>query len=447
MYIANRRAAPCECWWYIKITIICGMWLVIASGAAVAQSGGGSHDEFHGIKDNDWKEMGHSERVEVMKMIIAQTKGNYERIRTWEGTYKVRMEQYLSQAYAAELLKENRKGRQAAPVMQTFDYPLQFAVDMKTDSIYRSTENTEMAFFEIGSKKAIKIPSLGAVNERSVVTPEHYLHFPPKMVWPGFSMLPDHPEAQDKRAAFREPREKALKQSQGDLLNPCEWFGFSQQAKFWEDLTLYVRAMDGEAGEEVKRKTMENVNMYQNVTASGTQYKLIAEMTSPRPIFFASIWSSASGFNPLSLTVSEDKQGKQLLSTMEYRWKQFNGIYLPAWRKEVVFNKDSKKTTYVVECTLESCSVNHPLDSHQFDYRGLGLKEGDLVVDRIEKVMCVMKDGQPLKLANFGEKYVSPDKRVFALSQGWKLTILVSLVFLLTTLLIARRYRREKPLA
>jgi len=317
------------------------------------------------------------------------------------------MEQYLSQDYVAQAFL----GRQTAPLIQTFDYPLQFAIDIKTDSIYRSKENTEMAFFEIGSKDAIKIPGVDAVNERSVVTSEHYVHFPPKMVSPGFSMLPDHPEAQNKHAAFREPRAEALKQSRGDLLNPCEWFGFSPQLKFWDELALYVKAMNGEAGEEVKRKVMEKINMYQNVTASGTQYKLVAEMTSPRPIFFASIWSSASGFHPVSSTVSEDKQGKQLLGTVEWRWKRFDGIYLPAWRKEFVFNKGSKEATYVLECTLESCSVNHPLDSHQFDYQGLGLKEGDLVVDKINKMMLIMKDGQAVKLANFGEKYLPPETR------------------------------------
>lgn len=443
MYIAKQRMFACKRRWYVQVII--GMWLLIGNGKAFAQSGGVSHEELHGIKADGWKEIEHSEAVSVMEMIIDHTKGNYEKIRTWEGTYGVRMEQYLSQEYAAEVLKKYWEGRQATPVMQTFDYPLQFVIDMKTGSIYRSKENTEMAFIEIGSKKTIKTPpGIHAVRERSVVTSEHYVHFPPESVSAGFSMLPDYPEAQNKRAAFREPPKTALKQSRGDLLNPCEWFGFSPRTRFWEKLALYVKALNGDAGEEVKRKAMKEVSMYQNVTASGTQYKLVAEMTSPSSLFFTSIWGSASGFNPLSLTVSEDRQGKQLSFSVKWRWKQFDGIYLPSWKREVVYNNGSKEPTYVLECTLESCSVNHPIDPHQFDYQGLGLLEGDLVVDKIEKRMLIMKDGQPVKLANFGDRYIPPSERRLGLSKGWQLTLCSGLLVVLVAIFVVRHRKRKR---
>jgi len=141
--------------------------------------------------------------------------------------------------------------------------------------------------------------------------------------------------------------------------------------------------------------------------------------------------------------VSEDKQGKQLVSTTEWRWKQFDGIYLPTWRKEVVFRKGGKDAATVLECTLESCFVNRPLGSHQFDYQGLGLKEGDLVVDKIEKRMLIMEGGQPVKLADFGEKYVPPEARRSALPRVWAFAISIVLFALLIGILIARRYRRR----
>ena len=47
--------------------------------------------------------------------------------------------------------------------------------------------------------------------------------------------------------------------------------------------------------------------------------------------------------------------------------------------------------------------VNQPLGPHQFDERGLGLSDDDLVLNHLERVAYIIKGGEPVKLANFGE--------------------------------------------
>ena len=48
--------------------------------------------------------------------------------------------------------------------------------------------------------------------------------------------------------------------------------------------------------------------------------------------------------------------------------------------------------------------MNRPLGPHQFDERGLGLSDGDLVLNHLERVAYIIKGGEPVKLANFGER-------------------------------------------
>jgi hypothetical protein len=64
--------------------------------------------------------------------------------------------------------------------------------------------------------------------------------------------------------------------------------------------------------------------------------------------------------------------------------------------------------------------MNGAIPPGQFSYQGLGLKDGDVVMDNIEEVAYIMKDGEPRKFANFGEKHspsfkgVSPIRWVLA---------------------------------
>jgi Tol biopolymer transport system component len=55
---------------------------------------------------------------------------------------------------------------------------------------------------------------------------------------------------------------------------------------------------------------------------------------------------------------------------------------------------------------LTECTLNRPLGPHQFDERGLGMSDGDLVLNHLERVAYVFRDGVPVKLANFGDRSI-----------------------------------------
>ena len=446
MCMSHRLAASGGLQLCVCAAVICGTSLLVGTGMAAGQPGKASANTTSHVAADGWSEVNPSERVAVLEMIADQARGNYERIRTWEGTFAVSLQQLLGREFVAEALGRGSPAKDAVLLVQEFVYSVRVAIDMNTGNVFRDKETSRMTFFKEGTREIVIIPSASASDHRSVVTSEHYVHFPPKTVWPAFAMLPNHPKAQKKPAAFREPREQSEGLGFGDLMDPRDFFGFSATMRSWDELGLFIRAMRGENGEETKRMASERVVLYKGAGPGGPQYRLDAKLKSHRGSddYFMAIWSAGAGFNPVKYVLSADPLGKQPLRTLEWRWGQFDGVYLPAWFREANYVRDGGKLSHQREVTLEQCSLNQPLDSHQFDYQGLGLRDGDLVVDNIEKAMRVMKDGEAVKLANFGEEYVPPGTMGQSLPKRWVFVAGASLlVLLLIAAHTASRYRRR----
>jgi hypothetical protein len=107
--------------------------------------------------------------------------------------------------------------------------------------------------------------------------------------------------------------------------------------------------------------------------------------------------------------MSTDEAGEQPQRKMRSRWKLFGGVYLPERVEEAVFGRN--KNGQVVlrrELQLLELSVNESAEPSQFSYAGLGMKDGDLVMDDINKACYILRGGKPEKLADYGSKYIAP---------------------------------------
>src|SRR5262249_38375805 len=71
--------------------------------------------------------------------------------------------------------------------------------------------------------------------------------------------------------------------------------------------------------------------------------------------------------------------------------------------KESVYRSPGGALSKEQTTRLKDCALNRQLSPHQFDERGLGLKDGDLVLNHLERVAYIFEGGGPVKLANFGE--------------------------------------------
>ena len=264
-------------------------------------------------------------RVKILEVLADQTKRNCERIRTWKGTYVVRVKQYLSRkAVQEEFAREIPQGKVVA-LWQDTTCTMRFVIDMASGSIYREKETTKMGFFREGSNETVKIPNVGPANGRSIVTTEHYLEFDPKVVWPGFVTVLGFPQARNKRAAFRESPE-VVGRSFGEFMDPRTIFGFSDNQKFWDEILALSKAAKGEMGDDLRKKMDELVSIYCATKPGEPWYRVNEVLTGPNSpksssIYMTAIWSCVAGFNPVELSLAKDQAGMRPTRRYQWRWE------------------------------------------------------------------------------------------------------------------------------
>jgi hypothetical protein len=227
----------------------------------------------------------------------------------------------------------------------------------------------------------------------------------PSQVWPGFGVLPDFPEARNKRAAFRDSVKETRGHNLGDLLDPREFFGFGTR-----HLT-FGQLLEGNV-HNLQAKTNKRFSIEEGSRNGATFYRVTSEMESVSgPLFLISVWSSDSGYNPVSAVFASLESGEQPVQDFYLSWNQLDGIYVPFQVRQARYQPDGT-IAYQRMVDIEKQILNQPLDPHLFGYRGLGLKDGELIIDNIENAVYVMREEAPEKLANFGDTYTPSALRV-----------------------------------
>jgi hypothetical protein len=428
-------------WLGICAVAVCGVIYFLNSISAEEKEKKPPFDEGFISVPGNWRQIGVPASTEVLDMVADQTQGNYEKLRTWQGDYRVHMRQYLPNppgGATKELLSKRQASDKLSQLWQEFDFTLRFAIDMESDSIYRSKETKTMLFVKDGSNETVTIPNVGPADERSVVTAEHYLHFDPKAVSPGFTYVPNHPDTHWKRTAFRDAHQRSERQHSGDLPDPREVFGLTGGMKFWKEVRMLSQAI--KAGKDF-------LVLHEGSGLGGTWYQLVESFMSsqsgkPSGIYMTVIFSPTAGFNAVSVILAADKEGKRPISKRLWQWKMFNGVFVP--EKIVELRYSAGNLVYQREMNLQECAVNDPLKPNLFSYQGLGMKDGDLVMDNIDKVCYIIKDGSPQTLANYGEQYTPPGPGVGVYLPQWKVTVCSGLLVILIAIFIVRRYRKRR---
>lgn len=395
-----------------------------------------------GAPPANWIELSDSEIRPALLAIVVETKANYERIQTWKGTYAVRLQQTLPASVVAEHFSAGLDEQHVSDLRQEFDILLGFAVDQTTNSRYWNKQTREMSFFRPDTDEAVTLSNASSPDGDYVMTAEHFLDCP-SGVMSMLGLLPDHPAAQNKRVVFRRPMDR-VRPREGDLLDPRSFFGTSDSLKFWEELDLYISALSGKQGDEEKARVQQILTAYQADESCGRWYRLEIVMNATdetRRQYFRTIWSPQVGHHPVRAVLSKDPLGKRPSWLTEWEWKQVDDVLVPSLYRQSHWPDDGDTQQVPTEAVLVECQVNPELDGDQFDYAGLGLTNGDLVIDKTEQIVYSLKDGRPTKLAKFHEEYSPSGSDVASTGFRWGFTILGALVLGVVLLSLRRRAR------
>jgi len=390
-----------------------------------------------------WSPVTPSSRITILEMLRDHTQGHYEQLRTWKVTYSVRLEQYVSQAYVANALSDGIGKTPPSSLMQQFSFLIDLAIDIDTGAVFRSKHSATMTNINTDSKEVVNLKNVEPAVGKSIVTHENFITFAEDKVT-SLKELPDRAEFRNKRVAFRRPAEEANNQERGELLDPRTFFGFSTVHKFWEDVSIFIGGLKGEYGEPERKLSNDIIGVDQATRPDGTWYRVRAKLGGPagKAIIMTSIWSPSSGYEPVSVMMANESSPEKPMSTMSWKWHLVDGVYIPWDVKEVVYNGPNGSVSYKREAVVKESGVNPKLDEDQFDYVTLGLKDGDLIVDRIERNVLIMAEGKPTKLAAFGEAFTPPSATQPSLWR-WPLLIANGLIVTAVIAWLLRRWLRR----
>jgi hypothetical protein len=277
---------------------------------------------------------------------------------------------------------------------------------MVSGSVFLSKRTQSTRFFLVDTPEEIELKTAPSVSdETSIITREHYIHISPKTEFADVGVISNFPEARNRRAAYREPTQRASAKRMGDLVDPRDFFAFnSHEETFGDKLAFYARVIKGEFGAEQQARS-DSLKMYVAHLGDETLYRIVQELNGPDRRYVVSDWGSTVDFLPLRMAITADENGEEVVQEVRVDWKTIDGVYIPnqAIATGIV---EGGKTGYRREANLITCEINSPLDPHQFDYQGLGLKDGELVIDEIENVVYVINGGALDKLTDFGAEYV-----------------------------------------
>ncbi|MDR3618041.1 MAG: sigma-70 family RNA polymerase sigma factor [Paludisphaera borealis] len=364
-------------------------------------------------QDLTWTDVAPDEKLRVIEQLAAQSRGNYEKIKTWKGIYSYVLKQYLNDQFVAQLiagaqLSAGRTAPQGKPegLMQEFDSALTFAIDVGTDAIYRDVETSRMRFLKLGTDEEVKIQNVAPADHRSIVTPNSYLFFHPKERATTV-FLPDHPDAQMKRRVERFPAREAQVR-EGGSVDPRAFFKFDPGNSFWTGFELYARAFRGELGAEQKNVVEQRLKISKADGPGGTWYRNQMGFTggSGPMRWVTRVWSPQAGYNPVSSVSTLDKPDGKIQFRIDWQWKLIDGVYLPSTIKESDYRGPDGRSSREQLTKLKECVLNQPLAPHQFDEGGLGLNDGDLILNHLERIAYIIRDGKSVKLADFGDRSV-----------------------------------------
>ena len=316
-----------------------------------------------------------------MRAFSAGLKSNYERIVTWKGTYRFEEEEWfrgdrarrlgeglgISDLPATEpVIRRNVAGRG------------EFAVNVERDLLFVSFQTAKPELR--GTDKEV-LP----YHQRSIITPEHYLHFQPNARWGRSKMVVS--ENAIGRAAFRDPVAKSEGQQWGYIPDPRQFFAYGRP--FWREIEIIAEALLAEGSLEIDghalRLSYRPARREYFLTVPGKagagSYK-----------FLEYTFDEDAGFNVVSL-VMRDSDGRVY---QDFKWQHqlLDGTYVPSRARYVMPGKDGQHIQFSRTWELEESRLNVTLDPDTFTYRNLGLEEGDRFLDNIEGVEYIYRGGE-----------------------------------------------------
>jgi hypothetical protein len=261
-----------------------------------------------------------------------------------------------------------------------------------------------MSFVKPRTREVVAIPNVGPNDGRSIMTKDQFLEFDPNQLPGTTGVIPMRPEIVGKRSAGRHAADdRRIRSHHGDMMDPRVFFGCDAGMTTWETLEMMAKALRGNLGERDRQRVDKGSTVARADGPDGRWYCHQQRFQNDNgPVSWATTFvSPRAGFNAVAYVHTEGGPDGRVLAKLEWDWTVVAGIYVPSRIKESHNYAEKDHLGTHRESMLENCTLNQPLDPHQFDHRALGMVDGELIIDHVKRVVYVIKNGEPVKLEDF----------------------------------------------
>ena len=220
----------------------------------------------------------------------------------------------------------------------------------------------------------------------SVETPQQYMYSKKGELVTGIKEFPGYPLIPVSQIGRIEPPEYNDNMGYISNLDPFEYYKF----EYWSSIDHVLGILEGKYGSEVKDKNFDNVHVYESVDRTGTiwyRYQRFLKSKSEVNILF----NSANGFMPL-LRVKISKEGG-LLEIMQVEWTEIKNIFVPLETSSISY-KENGDVYNIRKMQVSNIEVNTPINENNFSISALDLRDGSLLVDRIQQKIYKITNGK-----------------------------------------------------
>jgi hypothetical protein len=332
--------------------------------------------------EEQWQPVPEANYADVLELIAFRSKANYEEIASWQGRMNIHGNTHFYGIDAAEKLHSvdtNGVAKDSQHICKMGKTIADFAVDMRNDRLYSSIEpNVKYKAVDLDQFVPVR-KNISTPKTKTILSPESYMWcMPDKVFAPNLRSLPvqkmvfiESPQNENVKEFVRDPR---------DFFNSCV-----ENDKLWDTL-LKIRKSFLDNG-NVRIWSYPNIEITSLKTATGTKYRVLTTWKGGENYVIKYIRSSlevdeALGFNATMVEVTNPDGVK--LTSKQYTYEDFNGIYVP---KTVTMEQRNNKgeITLTSEISIETTGINKPLPEDTFTIKNFGVEENTLVTDKIKK--------------------------------------------------------------
>jgi hypothetical protein len=384
-------------------------------------------------------------RIRILEEVVAKLQANHERLRAWKATC----------TYSDKLRVDQDPGyyqwvdgvAPVFPAVRENTGAIRFELDLVQQRFRVDFEPGPRSIFETPGTRTKYEYTEGPIphQQRSILTMDRFWH---RQKAEKFVRNSDIPGLKGNGfVAFRDPVEDGMQRADADVFNPLGMLRHSQV--FWEELRSTLLALKGET-ELPPPWTPESVDQSVSmrwVTLPDEGRHLVILLTLPAglgaadPVEITYTLSEVRNYFPR--TISVDSPPGRTRSTKMWQSKLVDQVVVPEKWHSYIYEDDGDTVSSRRLVVLREQEVNPPLDDALFDHRGLELADGDVLIDRVDRLGFRVRDGQLVDPIAYG----TAEADLFQQSRGdsFVVPIMVGLNVAVLVFLCIMVLRKKRP--